>query len=124
MEQHRFPIKTFDPLLRDLVAWGLVERAEKPTPSWCLTEAAEQRLTELVRTTGPVDAERLIHFQRCVLCRKYGATRLRQGNYLCDSCFEHQLAETTQAGELVSDPVGGRRHLRLNRNRDKGSLAN
>lgn len=124
MDPHRYPIKTFDPLLRDLVAWGLVTRSEKPRVSWRLTEAAEHRLNELVRTAGPVDAERLIYFQRCALCNEHGPTRLRQGDYLCDSCFERQVAETHPDAEVAPEAVSGRRHLGRLRNRDKGSLAN
>ena len=124
MEPSSYPIETFDPLLRDLAYSGLATRSETQTgSSWRLTKTVQHRLNELVRTTDPVDAERLIYFHRCALCNEHGPTRLRQSDYLCDSCFERRGAET-QGGEVAPDAVSGRRHLGHLRNRDKGSLAN
>ena len=54
--QRDYPIETFDPLLRDLVCWGLVTRQEGATEaSWQLVPAAQKRLDEL----RPVGAPRL-----------------------------------------------------------------
>ena len=79
----------FDPMLRALVTFGLVEpddadggdgtRARAGTSS----PAVQQRLESLVAPTPPAD--KLIYFgHRCASCGEHGPTRLQSGVLLCD----------------------------------------
>jgi hypothetical protein len=101
--QRDYPIETFDPLLRDLVGWRLVERQDGSagTP-WQLVSAAQRRLDELFPTEG-AGARAVVYLDRhCADCHQRGLTRLEGESYLCDSCSA-QRQEQPQA--LVTEPA-------------------
>jgi len=86
-----YPIKTFDPLLRDLVAFGLVQRGDGAGGAWQLSAAVQRRLDELANPTGAPAPERLVYLDhRCASCRRRGVTRLFEGAYLCDACLQER----------------------------------
>lgn len=95
MEPGRPPIEKFDPLLRDLVSWGLVVRsgADADTP-WRLAGEVQDRLDELdQQRPGSVSPDRLVYLDhRCADCRARGVTRLVAGVYLCPTCTERRRA--------------------------------
>jgi hypothetical protein len=103
--QRDYPIETFDPLLRDLVCWGLVTRQEGTTEaSWQLVPAAQKRLDEL-RPVGAPHAVSVVYLDhRCADCRQRGPTRMRDDCYLCATCWaERQGPLDTVATEPASD---------------------
>jgi hypothetical protein len=89
--QRQHPIETFDPLLRDLVGWGLVERSEEGTGTgWQLVPAAQQRLDDLLAPSGATGTGTGadVYLNRlCADCHQRGLTRLRGECYLCDRCW-------------------------------------
>jgi ribosomal protein L37AE/L43A len=97
--KRNYPIETFDPLLRDLVAWDLVVHIETAAGcSWRLTDAVESRLTEIVSRARFASGEQLVYLNhRCGDCRLRGLTRLVEGAYLCDACFDRRTAGTVKA---------------------------
>jgi hypothetical protein len=96
MERRDHRIDTFDPLLRDLVEWGLAIKVRaRGVSSWQLTESAQKRLNEIIHPVGPLSAERLIYLDHCCAdCRLRVRTRLHEGLYLCEACLAMRLAET------------------------------
>jgi hypothetical protein len=92
-ERHPYRIENFDPLLRDLVAWDLVVRADgDPGSSWRLTDAAQSRLDEIIRPESRFDHEDLVYLDHlCADCRFRGITRLHDGIYLCSTCLASRL---------------------------------
>lgn len=83
MEEH--PIERFDPLLRNLLSWGLVER--NADGGWCLRPETHERLDLLAHVTGNDVVSEVVYFgHNCAGCRTSGMTRLRDGVYLCDPC--------------------------------------
>lgn len=122
MQSQSHRIETFDPLLRDLVAWGLVLPPEREGGSWRLAEPARQRLRELAVNTKPVDAQAVLYFNhRCAGCEARGATRLIGDRYMCDRC-SRALADPHPEPEAAN---GGssRKSTKLHWSRDKGTLA-
>ena len=84
-DNQRHSIERFDPLLRDLVGWGLVERQAGNAKRWQLTPAAQQRLNELVPSVA-VAAD--IYLDRvCPDCHERRLTRRHGDSYLCDRCW-------------------------------------
>jgi ribosomal protein L37AE/L43A len=93
-EKRTYRIETFDPLLRDLVAWGLVTRTDSTRPSWRLVEAAQRRIDQLAQRSQPLDVDQLLYLDHlCVDCRDRCRTRLYEGEYVCDSCMERRAVE-------------------------------
>lgn len=83
MEGH--PIERFDPLLRNLLAWGLVERSAEG--GWVLRPETLERLEGLAHVTRGTAGSEVVYFgHTCSGCRSSGMTRLRDGEYLCDAC--------------------------------------
>ncbi len=79
----------FDPMLRALMTFGLVEQdhdgADDASVQWRLTAAAQRRLQALVSPAPP--AEKLIYFgHRCGACGEHAPTRMSSGRFLCDAC--------------------------------------
>jgi hypothetical protein len=113
----RYPVQTFDPLLRDLVTWGLVVRApsdEDGPGDWQLSPGAQERLGELVTGTPAPVPERLVYFDHlCARCHLREPTRLYGGAYLCAPCLEEQRAE----GVPTELPDANSRRRRLSRRR-------
>jgi len=114
---HTYPIKTFDPLLRDLVAWGLVVRSgTEARPAWRLSEAAQRRLNEVVPANGVAGDEQLVYLNhRCTDCHLWGLTRLIDGVYLCQDCSEHRAIEPGENEDLATPAVRSTRWRRRRR---------
>ena len=92
-------IQTYDPLLRDLITWGLVERDEE---RWALSERAQRRLSELAEASAPWPAEQTVYFgHRCERCDTRALTRLREGAYVCDACWSRRGTEEP-VGRIVT----------------------
>ncbi len=68
--QGHYPIERFDPLLRDLVGWGLVERRETKTrTTWQLVADAQRRLDELASPApGPATGADFYFGRLCADC--------------------------------------------------------
>jgi hypothetical protein len=92
VETEEATLARFDPMLRALVTFGLVEPERAGSNGdgghhWRLNPAVERRLDSLVPPAPPV--EKLIYFgHRCGACGEHGPTRLRGGAYLCEACRE------------------------------------
>lgn len=79
------PIERFDPLLRNLLAWCLVDQDDDGR--WSLRPEVGQRLTQLTELTRHDAPSEVVYFgHACATCRANGLTRLRDGRYLCDGC--------------------------------------
>jgi hypothetical protein len=125
-ENDRQSIERFDPLLRDLIAWGLVTGGTGTAKAtWRLTAAAQRRLTELAKPTRPLNPDQLVYLDHhCSQCKARGRTRLRDGLYLCDACLDHaDVGASAGDGPDAPDPTpqGARSHWRRSRPRDDGS---
>jgi hypothetical protein len=119
MGSSSYSIRNFDPLLRDLLAWGLVKRSED---SWELVEAAQSRLDEVAHIARPVSVESFVYLDhRCAQCQERTPTRLRDGQYVCDVCFQRQQLPTEAEPQPASETR--RWHLRRERTRDVDPLA-
>lgn len=121
---HSYPIERFDPLLRDLITWGLVGQEEtEDGPSWRLVDAAQRRLGELMRPDLPLVAEAVIYLDhRCADCYLRVPTHLREGSYLCDACWatRSEAAATLPSPETPPSP---RKRFRRGRERPTGQDA-
>lgn len=83
MDEH--PIERFDPLLRNMLAWHLVEETAEGT--WALRPDVARRLNHLVELSRRNDASEVVYFgHTCAACHTSVMTRLRDGRYLCDPC--------------------------------------
>ena len=102
--QHHYPIETFDPLLRDLVGWGLVERTDSVEDApWQLVPTARQRLEELASPTQAPSAGADVYLdRRCADCQKRGLTRLHSESYVCDTCWEERQG---RLNPVVTEPA-------------------
>jgi ribosomal protein L37AE/L43A len=104
--QRDYPIETFDPLLRDLVCWGLVRRPEGATEGpWELVTAAQQRLDELQPASTPQAVAVVYLDHRCVDCRQRGPTRIHEDCYLCEKCWAERQ---DQLSAVVTEPPSDR----------------
>lgn len=120
-ETEPYAIERFDPLLRDLLTWGLVTRdPTEPGSPWRLAETAQRRLDALpTPAERVVPPENLIYFDHaCHQCHRHGPTRLNGGTYLCDEC---RLQRATQPAAAVPEETqasrrGHRRRDRLEEN--------
>lgn len=87
----KYPVERFDPLLRDLLAFGLIEA--ESGDHWALAPEVQQRLTALLAAQRP-SAAVMLHFGfACARCHASGITRLHEGEHLCDACIEQVVAE-------------------------------
>lgn len=115
----KYPIDTFDPLLRDLVSWGLVERDEGGAGSWRLVDAAQRRMTELIAANKPRRADAVVYFDHlCWRCHRRELTHLIDGDYICNECRE-KVREEQMAVEL---PEVSERRQRPLRSRRRGRI--
>jgi hypothetical protein len=98
-----------DPLLRDLLAWGLVEPArpaDATATTWRLAENAQHRIEDL-HTQRDSHRPHLVYFDRvCAGCRRRQMTRLDDGMYLCDACLARGQSPPT--GDAGRGAGGGR----------------
>jgi hypothetical protein len=89
MDDH--PIERFDPLLRNMLAWGLVEEAADGT--WRLRPEVGERLGSLARLTHRPETAAVVYFGHfCGQCHASGPTWRLEGRYLCEAC-RRALAE-------------------------------
>lgn len=103
MEEH--PIERFDPLLRNLLSWGLVERAAEG--GWRLRPEVHDRLNRLAHVADAADTSQIVYFgHACAGCRSSGMTRLRDGVYLCDRC--RRAADLAAVATPLPAPAGDR----------------
>ncbi|MDA8037652.1 MAG: hypothetical protein M0Z69_00535, partial [Actinomycetota bacterium] len=82
------PVDAFNPLLRSLLTWDLVQRVEDEAGAsrWELTAAAQQRLEQL-NPSARRPATSLAYLDHwCARCRQQRLTHLRDGRYLCEDC--------------------------------------
>jgi hypothetical protein len=83
-----YPVEAFNPLLRSLLGWQLVERVEREDGShfWELTALAQRRLDALTppRRNATTTLAYLDHW--CGRCRQQRLTHLVEGRYLCEPC--------------------------------------
>jgi hypothetical protein len=117
----RYPVETFDPLLRDLVVWGLVEREEDADGSatWRLSDDARHRLDDLAPVGRPPVPDRLVYFDHlCARCHRRKPTRLQAGDYLCASCLELERAVAAR----VDLPEAGRSRRWASRRRRRAGV--
>ena len=106
MEKPSYAIDRFDPLLRDLLNWGLAVTDDKSQGQsrWLLTDRAQKRLSELVRAQPRPATDRVVYLDhRCADCRQRLPTRLSEDVYLCDGCRTHR-AELAPAEAALADP--------------------
>jgi hypothetical protein len=114
-ETQAFPVEAFNPLLRSLLSWGLVERVEFDVGShhWELTDAAQQRLDQLTPERRRASATLAYLDHWCSSCRQQHLTHLVDGSYLCVECQELQTSgqRPQPTGRHVATQArGGRRH--------------
>ena len=97
------PSDAFNPLLRSLLTWGLVERSEDDggRPRWQLTAAAQERL-EALNPRARKAATSLAYLDHwCSRCRQQRLTHLRDGRYLCQECEQMEAAGGAQPPETA-----------------------
>lgn len=112
------PIERFDPLIRNLLAWGLVE----DTPDgWRLEADVAARLSQLRTLTQRDVPSQVVYFgHACAVCKSNGMTRLHEGRYLCDAC--RRAAELAAVATPLPKPVEEKpRRSVLHRVRDVAS---
>ncbi len=101
MNEH--PIERFDPLLRNMLAWNLVEQTEGG--GWALRPEVAARLNGLARYAKADQPTEVVYFGHvCAGCKSNGLTRLRDGQYLCDDC--RKAAELAAVATLLPEPEG------------------
>jgi hypothetical protein len=101
------PVDAFNPLLRSLLSWGLVERRhDSGGHRWVLIKEAQERLELLAPRprSSPGALAYLDHW--CAQCREQKLTHLRDGRYLCEQC------ERAESGTLSSPSPEPKRSLR------------
>lgn len=122
-------IDAFDPLLRDLLTWGLVtEVPGEEGPEWHLTANAQRRVSELVRFRGAPPAEHLVYLgRRCAVCGMRRLTRLRDRGYVCEDCttesVEPQVKSAVQTADAEAGAGARARHAHRKRPSQGASLA-
>lgn len=122
-ERRDYPVERFDPLLRDLIGWGLVERADSETgPSWQLVGPAQRRLDELSPPSASGHDAVVYLDRRCADCRQRGLTRLRDESYVCDGCWSGRQAAPDPVAPQPA-PVGQTSFWRRGRQRQSAPLA-
>lgn len=81
--------RQFDPLLRELMAFSLVQKDERADgTSWVLTSAAQQRLSALDHPM-PEASSMFFVGHRCDECREHTVTRRVGDRLLCARCQAH-----------------------------------
>lgn len=82
------PIETFNPLLRSLLTWGLVEHVEGADgcPRWVLIEEVQERLDALTPPPREAPASLAYLDHLCGRCREQRLTHLIDGRFLCERC--------------------------------------
>ncbi len=115
MDEH--PVERFDPLLRNMLAWNLVE--ETAGGRWELRPDVVERLASLTRYTKREQPSEVVYFGHvCAGCKSNGLTRLRDGSYLCDDC--RRSADLAAVATLLPAPEQ-RKPRRFSRSRPLAS---
>jgi ribosomal protein L37AE/L43A len=88
MDPEQAPVNKFDPLLRDLLYWGLLAQVDDVNGHhWQLAERAELRLDEITAESNAFAIERMVYLDhRCDICGFRRLTRVRDSRYVCDEC--------------------------------------
>lgn len=99
-------LSTFDPLLRELLTFKLVEADDEAgVRTWHLTEDACRRLAHLAAPPPP--EEKVVHFsRRCVRCGEHRPTRRHSEGFVCEECSREPRAEPASAGAELSGLTG------------------
>jgi ribosomal protein S27AE len=122
-ERREYPIERFDPLLRDLIGWGLVERDDShPGISWRLVGSAQRRLDELSPPRAAGHDPVVYLDRRCAECQQRGMTRLHDERYVCDRCWSGRLRVPEPVAPEPS-PAGQSHFWRRSRQRQTTPLA-
>lgn len=101
------PVEQFDPLLRNLLAWRLVEET---SDGWCLRKDVAERVGKLASTSHRSTASERVYFgHACARCHSSGLTRLQDGQYLCDPCRQAIELESVATALPVPQERGKRR---------------
>lgn len=84
----RITTDRFDPLLRDLLTWNLVEADQTSEGTrWRLSERVQQRLEQIAAKPSRATHEIDYFTHPCDRCKDREITRLRNGEYVCDECW-------------------------------------
>ncbi|MHB8244874.1 MAG: hypothetical protein ACYDGN_05870 [Acidimicrobiales bacterium] len=88
------PVEAFNPLLRSLLSWDLVQRVETEdgTRQWVLKEDAQRRLDALAPRPRHSSASLAYLDHWCARCRQQRLTHLIEGRYLCQECQRAEAA--------------------------------
>lgn len=120
VEPRNYRIDRFDPLLRDLLSWGLVHNgrddgdgdgtdSDPGAARWQLTDQAQQRLSELATRVAPPASDQVLYLDRlCAHCRQRLPTRLTEAGFLCDACRQ-RAAEPEPGPGAASGSSGSSR---------------
>lgn len=89
------PVDAFNPLLRSLLSWELVERREDGEGGhyWALIDEAQERLEKLTPPPRRATAALAYLDHWCARCRQQKLTHLIDGRFLCEEC-ERAESET------------------------------
>jgi ribosomal protein L37AE/L43A len=99
MDEHR--VEQFDPLLRNMLSWDLVQ--ETDDGRWVLRPDVAERLGTLARYARRTEPSEVVYFGHpCARCKSNGMTRLRDGTYLCDEC--RRAADLSSVATLLPAP--------------------
>ncbi|MHB1987085.1 MAG: hypothetical protein ACYCSF_03745 [Acidimicrobiales bacterium] len=81
-------VDAFNPLLRSLLSWELVEQREDEDGGhhWVLIEDAQRRLDILMPRPREASAVLAYLDHWCANCRQQRLTHLLDGRYLCEAC--------------------------------------
>jgi hypothetical protein len=94
-------VHQLDPLLRDLLTFGLVERREGEGPDrWVLSPAAQDRLSFLDRP-APTSSTTFVVGRRCDRCREHAVTRRIGQRYLCARCETEEATGPAEVAEVA-----------------------
>jgi hypothetical protein len=105
------PIEAFNPLLRSLLTWDLVERVEDPeSPGghrWLLREEAQRRLDALAPRPREAASSLAYLDHWCARCREQKLTHLIEGRYLCTDCQRAESGEESASSPQPKRPRAG-----------------
>jgi hypothetical protein len=112
-------VEAFNPLLRSLLSWELVERVEDPDGGhrWVLIEDAQRRLDELAPRPRRSSTSLAYLDHWCARCRQQRLTHLIDGRFVCEDCERVESGEVTAPAPQPKRPqhsheVLGRRRTR------------
>lgn len=112
------PVEAFNPLLRSLLSWDLVERVQSPDGGhqWVLIEEAQQRLDDLAPRPRRETTSLAYLDHWCARCRQQRLTHLIEGRFLCEECQRAEVGEITTPAPQPKRPHHARDLLGNRRN--------